>query len=224
MAELVLDVCLEYGIATRLGYFIMDNAANNTTMLEVLAESLPSIDPTEHRVRCLAHVINLSAKTLLKSLDSAPATEFDLDSDANPDGDGEIDLAPAPGPVAKLSFCVHYIRRSPLRRAEYRAAVEDLDLPDATPTLVSDNDTRFNSVCNMIRSALPAQMAIDQFMFEEQYAHPANSKIRKNLHKNLLLPDDWHDLDILYGLLRPFELCTLATEGIPPSASLTDFR
>src|SRR5271170_7308394 len=196
----------------------MDNAKNNTAMLEILAETLPSIDPTEHRVRCLTHVINLSTKALLKALDSAPPSKFDLDSDANPYGDGEFDLAPAPGPVAKLAFCVHYIRRSPLRRAEYRAAVEDLELPDTTPTLVSDNDTRFNSVCKMIRSGLPAQMAIDQFIFEEQYAHPVNSKIRKKLLKNLLIPDDWRELETLYHLLRPFELCTLATEGIAPSA------
>jgi len=61
MAELVLDVCVEYGFAARLSYLIMDNATNNNLMVKFLAQSIPSIDPAEHRLPCLAHVVNLAA-------------------------------------------------------------------------------------------------------------------------------------------------------------------
>jgi hypothetical protein len=193
----------------------MDNAFNNDGMVRCLAQSLPSIDPTEHRLRCLAHVVNLAAKTLINNVGAAPAPEFDED-DADPEADDStgLDLGPAqppPGPVAKVSFGVHYIRRSPLRRTLYRAAAEDLELPDVT--LVSDNETRFNSVCNMIRSALPQQLAIDQFVWEEQFQHGASSKTRNQLRRHLLSTEDWRELEVLYRLLRPFETCTLATEG-----------
>jgi len=198
-------------------------------MVKFLAQSIPSLDPAENRLRCLAHVVNLAARALINGVGPAhdpgmDDNDNDLNDNDNGDDDADDPAVPAPGPVAKISFGIHYIRRSPLRRTQYRYAADDLELPDVT--LVPDNKTRFNSVCNMIRSALPQRLAIDQFMWKEQFEHPAGSTTRKQLRKHLLTTEDWRELEVLYRLLKPFESCTLATEGMPtgPLLQLTDFR
>ena len=47
-----------------------DNASNNDTMITHLAKRLPAFQGTFHRVRCFAHVIQLVAKSLLRSFDA----------------------------------------------------------------------------------------------------------------------------------------------------------
>ena len=210
MVELILDVCIEYGFAARLGYLIIDNTTNNDSMVKFLAQLIPSIDPAENRLHCLAHVINLAARAFINGL--GPAHDPGMDDN---------DDATVPEPIVKVLFGIHYIRRSPLRRTQYRNAADDLELPDVT--LVPNNKTRFNSVCKMIHSALPQHLAIDQFMWEEQFEHPAGSMARKQLRKHLLTAEDWRELEVLYRLLKPFKSCTLATEGMhSPLLQLTD--
>jgi hypothetical protein len=46
-----------------------DNAANNTVMVENLAEALPSFPGRANHTRCFLHTINLVAKSLLKEFD-----------------------------------------------------------------------------------------------------------------------------------------------------------
>ena len=62
-AILVKQLLDEYGI-TNLGSFMGDNAGDNDTLVEALAEHL-DIDPKQSRVRCLGHIINLIIKSLL---------------------------------------------------------------------------------------------------------------------------------------------------------------
>jgi hypothetical protein len=38
-AEIIMKVISDYGIASKVGYFVMDNASNNNTMIEALSES-----------------------------------------------------------------------------------------------------------------------------------------------------------------------------------------
>jgi hypothetical protein len=192
---------------------MMDNATNNDTAIRILAQSLGIVDPEHRRLRCLGHIINLAAKALVENLASTEDDDDNHDDDDDNDDDDEINSPRRTrGPVDKLAFSVQYIRRSPLRRAEYRAVAEELNLP--IRMVVSDNKTRFNSVCNMLRAALPARAAIDQFLWEEQHEHSANSSTRRTLRRNQLTPADWRDLETLHRLLRPFEMSTLAAEGI----------
>jgi len=57
------------GITRRLGYFTLDNASNNDTMLEAIADRLANLsiplDPKKRRIRCLGHIINLVVKSFL---------------------------------------------------------------------------------------------------------------------------------------------------------------
>jgi hypothetical protein len=39
-AEIIMDVLDEYGIASKLGYFVMDNATNNDTLVKKLSQCM----------------------------------------------------------------------------------------------------------------------------------------------------------------------------------------
>lgn len=208
----------------------MDNATNNDKAIQLLSQFNDNVEnlwlPEERRVRCLGHIINLSAKELLNNLDLISSSNADADVDADVDAasdsasdvDGDeddLDLVPDttnPGPIAKLHFIVYFIRRSPRRRAVYRAVADDLHVPDRM--LAANTETRFNSTCRMIRTALPAQLAIDQFAWEEQLSHHNDIKTRNRIRKNVLTPQDWRDLETMSRILRPFEDNTVATEGM----------
>ncbi|KAI0570822.1 hypothetical protein Alg130_11087, partial [Pyrenophora tritici-repentis] len=67
----------QFGIdSTKLGYFILDNAANNDTAIAVVAEIYDFL-PAHRRLRCGPHTLNLIGQTLLwsnnqQAYDNAP--------------------------------------------------------------------------------------------------------------------------------------------------------
>ena len=69
-ATVLLQVLGDYGIVGRLGYFVMDNTYSNDTSINIISEALlknhgVDYNPHQHRLRCLGHVINLSAQAFL---------------------------------------------------------------------------------------------------------------------------------------------------------------
>jgi hypothetical protein len=71
LAKYVMEAITEYELQDKLGYFVMDNADNNDTIMVTLSTSLPlkfklQYDPIHHRLRCQGrHIINLSVKSFL---------------------------------------------------------------------------------------------------------------------------------------------------------------
>jgi len=73
IAQCILDVIKEYGIGEKTGYLQMDSASNNTTAVNELHPLLVSnfgdkggaIKPSERRLRCFGHLLNLSTNHLL---------------------------------------------------------------------------------------------------------------------------------------------------------------
>ncbi|KJZ68958.1 hypothetical protein HIM_11655 [Hirsutella minnesotensis 3608] len=70
MAEAIMEFVREYGIASKMGYFMMDNASNMNTMIDKISDDLERefnvfYDPLPHRLRCLGHVINLAVMEFL---------------------------------------------------------------------------------------------------------------------------------------------------------------
>jgi hypothetical protein len=53
----------------KLGYFILDNAANNDTAIAAVARNFNNFTATERRLRCGPHTINLIGQALLFSKD-----------------------------------------------------------------------------------------------------------------------------------------------------------
>ena len=60
----------EYEIKEKVGYFIIDNASNNDTMIEELQKCLPGLDFRQRRLRCLGYVVNLVCKAMLYRTDA----------------------------------------------------------------------------------------------------------------------------------------------------------
>ena len=59
----------EFELTKKIGYFTLDNAANNDTALVFLSKCLQELgvyfDPIEHCLQCIGHVINLMVKAFL---------------------------------------------------------------------------------------------------------------------------------------------------------------
>ncbi|XP_044720108.1 Ribonuclease H-like protein [Hirsutella rhossiliensis] len=66
----IMEFIREYGIATKVGYFMMDNATNMNTMIDKVSDDLEHefevfYDPLPHRLRCFGHIINLAVMEFL---------------------------------------------------------------------------------------------------------------------------------------------------------------
>lgn len=63
-------------IIDKIGYFTLDNASNNGTAMQFIAQKLEehdiSFNPIERRERCFGHVINLVVKAFLWGSDAEP--------------------------------------------------------------------------------------------------------------------------------------------------------
>jgi hypothetical protein len=157
----ILDVINDYGIASKVGYFVMDNATNNDTMIKELSKKLKEKheiiwDPRPHRLRCNGHVINLAVQAFLFASD-----EEDISQDNNTEllsSPTEIEMEQwrKKGPLGKLHNIVVYIQRSPQRIASFKLMSNNL-------CLLRDNSTRWNSWYSMLQRALRVQHAIELF-------------------------------------------------------------
>jgi hypothetical protein len=66
LAEMIMEILLEYGVEEKLGYIMGDNATNNASLVRALVEEQGHrtyhYDAGEHWLRCIGHVINLAVK------------------------------------------------------------------------------------------------------------------------------------------------------------------
>ncbi|EXK76130.1 hypothetical protein FOQG_19112 [Fusarium oxysporum f. sp. raphani 54005] len=69
-ASLIINTLAKYGIASKVGYHVGDNATSNNTCLSYLSRRLRddyglTFDPSKRHIRCIAHIINLSLQAFL---------------------------------------------------------------------------------------------------------------------------------------------------------------
>ena len=64
MAEMVLQVIEEYEISQQVGFFTLDNASNNKTMLKAIGKTL-GFDPDLRYCHCNGHTLNLAMHAFL---------------------------------------------------------------------------------------------------------------------------------------------------------------
>ncbi len=121
IAEAIIPVLVDMEVVQKLGYFIADNAGNNNTYIRAICRQLrPDIkNPDSRRVRCLGHIINLSAKAFLFS-DDPDAFELIINDQRKL---GKLDALRATwrklGPIGKLHNTIKFIRITPQRREEF---------------------------------------------------------------------------------------------------------
>jgi hypothetical protein len=70
IAEAIMEFVQEYRIASKVGYFMMDNTSNMNTMIDKISDNLEHefdvfYDPLPHRLRCSGHIINLAVMEFL---------------------------------------------------------------------------------------------------------------------------------------------------------------
>jgi hypothetical protein len=202
MAEAIMEFIREYGIASKVGYFMMDNASNMNTMIDKISDDLERefnvfYDPLPHRLRCSGHIINLAVMEFL--MGKRPPT---IDTYRGP-SEEEIEQWRKRGVIGKLHNIVVYITWNPQRLQIFTTLTNGLRLR-------RDNDTRWNSWYYMVEWALryKVRQAITIFCAQE----PA-------LQEDTLTPTDWITLTEIYKFLEPFHDATIANEGTRNSIS-----
>jgi len=103
----MVEVLEEWRFASKLGYFVMDNAENNDTMMDSLKRELArhwhiKYDPKTHRLRCQGHIINLAVQSFLFVTNSENIEEEGITLD-------DIELWRRKGPLGKLHNFVVFI-------------------------------------------------------------------------------------------------------------------
>ena len=114
IAAVLHTVIKIYGIDDRLGAFQGDNASNNDTTIETLAQTY-NINATEQRLRCLRHVVNLIVQALLygKNLTTL-SKELESASDVL-----QFKIWRQQGAIGKLHNLIVYICRSEQRTSVF---------------------------------------------------------------------------------------------------------
>jgi hypothetical protein len=227
-AEVIKEVIREYNLQNRIGYFVTDNAANNNTAIDMLVACfLPHLTPKQRvgrRLRCLGHVINLSAKAFLYG------TEFDAfekNAEAFKEQSSllkELQLWRKRGPVGKLHNVVTFICRSPQRREKFaniKSQSEDFATEFDGLKLVVDNATRWNSLYLMIERAIKLRDRIDRFCIDHaESMHGSSNKKAQSMDEqesllkhDSLTADDWAVLTEIVAFLEKFYALTKRAEG-----------
>ena len=204
-AEIFISVVEQYGIKNRIGWFTLDNVYSNDTMLRAIARSIPQLDPTQHRLRCNGHVINLAVQAFLFSKDKEASDEairqIALLSKNETKGNLERQVSAAEwrklGALGMLHNLVIYIRSSDQLYQSF--------LHQAGRMIPRDNKTRWNSWYLMIHVALSLRGEVNNFIDERMKAEPS-------LLLDYLLPSHWQELQELHDFLEPFYEVTKDTE------------
>jgi hypothetical protein len=205
LCSVLIQILAEYKIWTKVGYFVMDNAANNDTMLGAFTRHLETLgilfNPTTRRLRCTGHIINLAVKAFL----FGNSTEAIRDETYQPGTEEELERWRKCGPLGRAhNICLHS-RGSPQRIKEFKELSGGL-------LIRRDNDTRWNSWFMMLESMLKPKVrsAIAQYT-----ANHVDS-----LELDRLVPADWEVLEKMAKFLQKFKIATKVTEG--RNSSLAD--
>lgn len=216
IAKSFWDVLLDYGIVEKLLSVTTDNASNMDTLfeeLERLAEEYGiEFDSKDFRVRCFAHILNLSSRDMINTVGDGDSY---IPSDDESDDDDAVGMerketAKALPVIAKMRKGVSAIRSSPQRREMFQKQCNVAGVNHKNLTL--DVRTRFNATLTMMERAKEMMVPFDMTL----------SCIPK-LRKYCLSKDEWNMIDELIKLLEPFKEATimLSNEHSPTLSRLT---
>ncbi|EED11521.1 conserved hypothetical protein [Talaromyces stipitatus ATCC 10500] len=192
LSTVLQQVLEEHQIEARILTVTTDNAANNSTLMNSLSESLQSIElpnqiPVIH-IPCMAHIIQLSLNELLGRMEVNPRNDreeiewTERDKSAQPENQDIIHT------LEKIRRLAVFINRSPQRRENF------LYLQSKEPKLVPIQDvrTRWNSTFLMLYRARKLQSTFDEYCSE--YGQP-DLKLTK---------EEWRQVDYLLSITKPF--------------------
>jgi hypothetical protein len=209
MADMVYCVLKELELTKKLITVTADNAGNNGTFVESLGLKLkdeidgPRFQGRESFINCLAHVLNLIVKDILKALKCGDTKAADKACDQIHDGK-PIGLHSA---MSRLRILSLWILRTPQRREGWKSLCSIHGLKNKY--IEYDVDNRWNSTYRMLRDGLAAK-----------------EQIRCYLNAVGLLPSftalDWQQLEQIARVLEKFEEFTnlVSRKGLSISLSI----
>jgi hypothetical protein len=230
IADTIAEILITFGLTNNIGFFVADNASNNDTCIQALADEF-HFDAAKRRLRCAGHIFNLVARSLLWGLDEDAFLKELADVEVTAK---ELEVWRCRGPVGKVRNTIVYIRASPQRNEAFKKAQEDNPLLTKVTELHTMNDTRWNSVFDALRVFIAVRPAIDDFYHKtlrewQDYENektdfgskPRPEKMRKRptVLNDFITQDDWVVLTRYYEILEPIWQFTQRLEGQGNGAS-----
>jgi len=193
LAEIVLKVLDEFGIAEKLYCITSDNAGNNLTMAKeldrLLGERGIEWDHEKHHIPCLSHVINIAVQKFLKAIKSDC-----LDPNGNT------------GQGIKFSDVIANIRtiaksiKTPQNSVKFQKICESYSMKSLT--ILLDCPTCWNSTHRMLERTIFLRKAIHRYVEDDE-----------KLHDFKLSDKQWELMELLCAFLWPFKNCTDCLQG-----------
>ncbi|CEJ95185.1 hypothetical protein VHEMI10682 [[Torrubiella] hemipterigena] len=185
IAEAFLQVIDLYELRGKIGYFTLDNAYNNDTMIRAIAEAC-KFDPAHRRLRCNGHIVNLAIQAFLfgKNKDASDEAIRQTSQLSCKEQEGDAGRAESAtawrqyGALGMLHNLVVWIRSSTQR---YQAF-----LLVAGRMIPQDNSTRWNSWYRMVHVAIALRSELNSFM-DDCYS-------ASDIKLDYLHPEHWQEL------------------------------
>jgi hypothetical protein len=196
-----MEVIRDYDIQGNLGYFDMDNAENNDTMITSRSYSLRRefrlhCDPKHFRLRCQGHIINLAVKSFLFITDE-DNTEEDKKTNIMLVTLKEIEEWRKKAPLGKLHNFVVFLAQSTQRLDPFLELSHNHPFP-------TDNSKRWNSWYMILDVASNQRRAIEDFM--DEY-------VTADLLDDQLDDDEWQIIEKIKTFLARLSMRTKACES-----------
>lgn len=203
IAENFLRVIDSYGIQNKIGYFTLDNAYNNDTMLQVIAKAC-NFNNAHRRLRCNGHIINLAVQAFLfgKNKDASDEALRQVSQLSHNEQEGIAEGADTAaawrkhGALGMLHNLVIWIRSSSQRYQAFLRA--------AGRMIPQDNSTRWNSWYLMVHVAIKLRKEVNSFI-DDHYSEG-------DIKLDYLHPDHWQELQEIHDFLQPFYEITKDTQ------------
>lgn len=166
-----------------------DNATNMDTFFEEIdkysREHLLPFDSRKHRVRCLAHIVNLSCQAILGSV--------------NENG-GDMGVGILPGSsvklIKKIRKGVVAVQQTPQRIERFSQLCNHLQIK--SKSIPQDVPTRWNSTLLTLERLTELRKPFNTMTVEDS-----------DLEEHILVESEWEKIKLLIKLLKPFRDCTL---------------
>ncbi|KAJ5082309.1 hypothetical protein N7532_011352 [Penicillium argentinense] len=213
LAIAVENMLIELSLEDKLISITGDNASNNEAMASELyfflsdrprvedAMLAPLYRGLDSYIRCLAHVLNLIVKDILRNLGSGMVEGAQVACDCLQTGNSITDNSA----IGRLRVLALWINRSPQRRQKWKEICRLNNRPDKF--VAYDVTTRRNSTFRMVDDGLKSRQQVNKF-----------------LHLQDELPSftlqDWSRLEQIHTVLHNFNELTLFISKRNPQISL----
>ncbi|KAF7776710.1 hypothetical protein Agabi119p4_5103 [Agaricus bisporus var. burnettii] len=206
-----VEILKNFGIEKKLLAITCDNASNNDTMVTEMSARIDVFRGDQSRVRCLAHIINLVVKSILKQFDSRKVrneiSETEVVDTGGDNVEGWIEevidtntraeIEPVRLMLVKLRKVAYSIKNSTtILRPRWNKILAEQGLP--VKMMPRDMATRWNSTYDMLYSATNYKSALKILLNDED-----------ELNDYQLNKTEWSLADELCNALKVFKEATL---------------